>query len=156
MLSLTHLTLNTGHSDKFSATPAHLKAMRILAPLAAGETEQLPAPLADFHIKLTYDANLGAMWTLFRGEVPLTTCGLCWHANRAQEVWGHMERLYLKMADTPTGSRIGTALPDRPDPPWLATCILPSALIYRDALHWVADFNQCFAFTILQQEQQGN
>lgn len=146
---LQHLTLNTGHLRPSPRQEVGAAALAALTPAVRAGGAVMPAGLADHRWQLAHREPGAALWTVYRGDVPLATSGVGWIAEPAARCWVQIERAYINAGDTPEGRAMGVALPDAPAPPWCATILWPPLALYPASARWLADFNRCLAWTII-------
>lgn len=97
-----------------------------------------------FHVKNTIDAK-GAVFTVFKGEIPLVLCLLA--TDPVDDLhWKLVEDVYLKTTDQ---MPIDWAEPQKPpSTPWLAVVLL-GLQFAPEAVGWLGDFERCLAWTII-------
>jgi hypothetical protein len=143
-----HYTLNTGHAVASPRSGVSRGAIEALQPLA--EHGGLIPGFSPFRVTVTHGTG-SAVFTIWRGEEPIVTCGLAWTAEGGAEAWPAIEKLYLDLSDTrPELVAPGKAAEKPESLPWLAVVLLPSLLNQsRDDVGWLGDFERCMAWTIL-------
>jgi len=69
------------------------------------------------------------------GKLPLITMGVAQRSRQGAELW--------QMMIAQPGARPGLT---KPQEPWLAALVYPSAVGYRGDLGWMGDFEACVAW----------
>lgn len=145
---MLHYTLNTNHiyvqeDYKRGIGP-------LMAPLLDGGNLGLVAKqLSAFRVTVTRCKG-GGLFTVWRGQEPLMTCGVALAAAAAAEVWPAVEKLYLDLSDRDPHKLDARHEAKEPaSTPWLAVVILPSlAMLTQSDMSWLGDFERCMAWTI--------
>lgn len=145
---MTHLTLNTGHSLEVARllTPEERATCLTLWPKGGN----LPPPLAAFRVD--FGGNPGAAsFCVWRAGAPICLNIVCWEAHAAEAAWQAIEKQYFSLSETPVGEALGTEYSETPDPPWLATLLLPGlGITSQDDISWLGSFEQAMALTIIE------
>jgi hypothetical protein len=150
---MIHLTLNTGHSMQVPAGKVTPATIRALGPMVVKKGDLIPA-CAPWRTIITI-ASGHASFDIRKGRhFHVTFNVLAWTPEGADLAWSTLERQYLKTAEdlAAQGIPLDLEMPEQPTSlPWLATWILPTAThhIHPQEIHWMADFEQCLAATIL-------
>lgn len=151
--ALTHVTLMTGHTSTASRAGVETVVIDVLADMT--ESGSYPIPTQDgFWVTLTLVRG-GAVFTIFiRGESgqsePLATSGLAWTEAAAAEVWPALARMHRDMAHL-TKSAPAPAATMPTTLPWLGVVLLPHFGIHFKSATWLGDFEQCYAWAIMDQ-----
>jgi hypothetical protein len=140
-----HLTLNTADTRKSYRSEVGADALEAMQKMGLLEPEvHLPVGHG-YHLKTTTDEG-GAVFTVFRDDIPLVHCLLALDANDDGGYWAVLEQMYLAVTD-----KISTesAFPEKPaSPPWLAVMLL--GLGYApEAADWLGDFECCMAWLLI-------
>ena len=140
-----HLTLNTGDTRKSyrrevgDDSIAAMREMDLLKP-----ESELPIGVG-YKINTTLDEG-GAVFTVFKHDIPLVHCLLAVAANDAA-YWEFIERLYFAMTDK---APVDWALPEKPaSTPWLAVVLLGVHHDLGDA-QWLGDFERCMVWLLIE------
>ncbi|MCX6929035.1 MAG: SEC-C metal-binding domain-containing protein [Verrucomicrobia bacterium] len=149
---MQHYTLNTNHTCvqedyKRGIGPS-------MAPLLGGGNLGLVAKqFSAFRVTVTRRKG-GGLFTVWRGQEPLVTCGVALAAEAATEVWPEVEKLYLDLSDKDPHKLDARHEAKEPaSTPWLAVVILPSlAMLTQSDRSWLGDFERCMAWTIAWDE----
>jgi len=140
-----HLTLNTGDTRKSyrrevgDASIAAMRGMDLLKP-----ESELPIGVG-YKINTTLNEG-GAVFTVFKHDIPLVHCLLAVAANDAA-YWEFIERLYFAMTDK---APVDWALPEKPaSTPWLADVLLG---VHHDLgdVQWLGDFERCMVWLLIE------
>lgn len=149
---MIHLTLNTGHSHTVPPGKVGREALRVLKPMVVKGGDLIPhfAPWRTVIARGTGCAS----FDIRRGKDMLVVFNVvAWTPEGAREGWQSLEKTYLDTADrfAKAGMPLDLEMPEMPESlPWLASWIIPALNAPPEALHWMADFEQCLAATIIQ------
>ncbi len=143
---LNHYTLQTGHNR---LSPRHEVAdcvIDFLEPLcAAGGGQAGP-----YRFVLVPAKNHGGcVFTIYQGELPIVSCGLCTDGRAVAEVWSALSNM-ARTLNQPVAS-------DLPPPiPWLADLVLTNRLLAMAAVFETADMARCIAWTVIERVWKQN
>lgn len=159
MKTLTHLTMNTGHTRESPRAEVDDDVVTALSPLVRAGGGNVPN-LPPYTVAITREPGAAA-FTLSHPEYgPLVTSILCGDDARSDYAWGHCEKLYLKIVDDLVHAGVPMTesvmqLPPRPEgAPWMAVILTGAALVIpTDAIGWAGDFERCLAWTILEADR---
>jgi hypothetical protein len=149
--SVVHYTLNTGHAVASPRSGVSQEAIQALQPLS---DRGGPIPgCAPFRVEVTRGAG-SAVFTVWRGQEPVVTCGLAWTVAGEAEAWPAIEKLYLDLSDSRPELLAPAKEASKPASlPWLAVVLLQSLLTQsRNDVSWLGDFERCLAWTILSED----
>ena len=121
---MTHYTLNTGDSVRQPRSCVGAQAMAALASLVDSGG---PIPgCAPFRVAVDHGTG-SVVFTVWRGQEPVITCGLAWTAEGEAEAWPAMEKLYLDLSDSNPQLLAPAKEASKPASlPWLAVVLLAS------------------------------
>lgn len=151
-MKLTHITLNTCHTLHVHYSPLHPTVQEALDKLNKASRGFVPS-FPDWEVKISKDSGRAVFDLRCRGHLA-TFNSVVWHENKSEEAWN---ALYTSFADIMSKFSPIEKQPRRPENvPWLATWILPThpQLLATEELSWVADFEQCLAFSLIQHDQK--
>ncbi len=139
---LTHVVLNTG-SVTSSARPSDA-VLRALANLTALSPE-LPGLRA-----LHWKAAGPCLWSVYSGDLPVTTCAAVNVPHLAESTWAALEKAYFKASDTHVGAMMDGAYCECPTAlPWMATVVWPTGVRFVETMSWLTQYNQHRAWLML-------
>ncbi len=144
MQQIHHYTLNTGDGRLTDRCEVAAGVIAILRPICDAGGGDLPGNL---RIALTRGNAGGYLYTIYRQETPLVTCGLATAEDQAAEIWPVLVKLagQLDLPRPPRGPRV----------PWLSVVILPTlALVDRETCGAIADLERCVAWTLIDLESK--
>jgi hypothetical protein len=102
------------------------------------------------------DSPDGWTFDLRRGNNPAVLCAVAKAGCEASELWDGLEKLYFSFSEQfPEFAQDGmNAYPEKPDSgPWLATLLFPGIASAAPAdIGWMADFERCLAWALLESE----
>ena len=135
------LMLNTGHVMHADRDDIDDAALAALAPVV-NRGGQLPAPFAAFRVNVTH-VHGGAVFTVWRGDEMLMTCGVAFTNDGAGEVWPALAGICAEI--TPDSA------PREPEMlPWLSVVLLPRIVTTtQEEIARLGDFMPHFAFAIV-------
>lgn len=150
MRDLHHITLDTGDAAMIPAShvqSATLDALRpVLAALARAGEARLPPPLEGWRVTAGQEAGrcLSAMLQTRIGDdwLGVVWLGIARHSRCGSSLWRSMHG----------GGKVLTDANRQPATPWLATRMLPGALLVASDLAWIADFSECLAWAWMGEE----
>lgn len=143
MEALTHYTLNTGHSRQSPRSEVTDGAIADVRPMLADGVHVLV--FAGYTVRTTA-GQCSLLATLHDAGGPLVSFAVADTEDGADEVWPHLERLYLDLTDRPPFSRANWQPPRRPQSlPWLA-CVIVGAPMPS----WAADLERSMAWAWLE------
>ena len=146
-----HLTLNTGHTRKSYRSEVGDEALAAMRAMGLLEPEADLPVAPSYRLKTTTDEG-GAVFTVFRDEVPFVHCLLALDAND-DGYWAVLERMYLQLTDrTP----MEFALAEKPpSTPWLAVVLLGLGRA-PEAAAWLGGFERCMAWLLIDRFYEGS
>jgi hypothetical protein len=147
-IRLIHYTLNTGQTVESPRSAVGEAGIEALRPLVEGGGH-VPG-CSPFRVKM--DRGEGsAVFTVWREQEPIATCGLAWSVEGAAQVWPAIEQVYLDLADRHPQLMAPGQASQKPEVlPWLAVVLLPGMLAQTfDDIGWLEDFERCMAWAIL-------
>lgn len=148
---LTHLTLNTGHSRQSPRSEVGPEAIQFCRELIANGGGELLPP---WRCVITR-GNGGAVFDVRRGkDQSAVLCGVAWTPEGAQECWPAIERTYQQITDAMAQAGALTDevahMPEMPEElPWLAVVLILGTSSAED-LRWMADFERCLAWALIE------
>ncbi len=150
MNALHHYTVNTGHNrvSRKSEVPADIIA--ICRPLLdPGRRQSMPGIGKPYTVESVRQSN-GLVFTVWKKDQPLITCGVAENAEAAAEIWPQLESLYLRVTELPGLRSADFVSPKQPpDLPWIAVVtIVPSFE------PWLGDFERCLAWSFLESKNE--
>ena len=150
-IPMIHYTMNTGHAADSPRSGVGHEAVATLAPLLKRGGGAIPG-CAPFRFTTTQDDG-AAVFTVWRGQEPLVTCGLAW-TDADAGIWRVLEELYLELTDKHPRMMAPAQIPEKPGAlPWLGVVLLPALLNQRPAdVGWLGDFERSLAWTILHDQ----
>lgn len=143
-------SLNSGDHYRFPETSVPAAAMLHLHRLVAGGG-RLPPPHAVFEVEVVH-SGAGSLFTLNRGGLPVSTCGLAWTVEGTAPIWACLEWLYLSLSDRFAWLMAARNAPVQPSElPWLGEMLHPGFPIAAGGseLGWLGEFERSLAWTIL-------
>lgn len=157
--TLTHLTLNTGHTRESPRAEVGADILALLAPLVAEGGGPLPPPFTGYRLTIVRGEDEAAGSAIFTfsgaGDLPLATGLVCWREAASSDAWGKMADL-LAGAGALAGATI-PATPRRPSSvPWLAVMLWPAFMAAPDAatwsaVSWLGDAERCVAWALIEE-----
>ena len=143
---LTHVVLNTG-SVTSSLRPSDA-VLRALANLTALSSE-LPGLRS-----LRWEATGPLLWSVYSGELPVTTCAAVASPHLAPPTWSALEAAYLQASDTQVGAMMGGAYCECPtELPWMATVVWPTGVRFVETMSWITQYNQHRAWLMIDAQK---
>ncbi len=142
--------LNSGHHLQFPENGVRAATLLLLHPLVA-RGGRLPPPYDGFEIEIAHSCA-GALFTLTRRGLPVSTCGLAWTAQGTHPIWAGLEWLYYSLSDQFAWLMAARHAPTPPTGlPWLGEMLHPGFPISAgmSTLGWLGDFERCLGWTIL-------
>ena len=141
------LMLNTGHVMHADRADIDDASLVTLAPMVK-RGGQLPAPFDAFRINVTHVRG-GAVFTVWRGDEMLMTCGVAFTKDGANEVWPALAGICAEI--TPDSA------PREPEAlPWLSAVLLPNIVATtQDEIARLGNFMPHFAFAIIEGDMAG-
>lgn len=115
-----------------------------------------------FVVKITV-IDGAAVFTILRAKDPIVTCGVCWDKEAEQESWGALCKMHEQVQGAMREIAAQTGAPEHKlnDPmlassvPWLAAATLPHiANQNKENIGWLADFERCLAWTIIEMARE--
>lgn len=148
---MVHLTLNTGHSFDVPAGKVQASTIRMLSPMVVKKGDLIPNCLP---WRTVISTGKGcAVFDIRRGKDQIAVMNaVAWTAEGAEKAWNSLEKIYMENAETlaSAGIALDLEMPEMPTTlPWLATWILPTMTVSLNDIHWMSDFEQCLAATII-------
>jgi hypothetical protein len=143
MPDLLHYTLNTGHTRASPRAEVADDILDLLRPLTAPGDH--PVPRTPGYRVVVPETGGGIVFTVYRHDVPLVTCGVADTPEASAELWPILERFYLGLTDSGPLASVGFSAPHQPEGlPWLAV-----VLVSPQVPPWVADLERCMAWAFL-------
>src|SRR5690606_9257083 len=125
-------------------------AAALLDAALAGDEAPIPATDPPCTITAASEGRcmIATVWGPDRDSqrVPLATIGIAAHSRCGARLWEMMHH----QAVSPLKTRPG----DRPEAPWCAVRLEPGITLYRDAAHWLGDFERILAWVWLARLDQ--
>ena len=147
---MIHYTINPGNSVEQNLSALSPGALDVLRPLVDSGGGKLQPPFAAYRVQIVQGEGC-AVFTLFRGQEPLLTCGLASTQAGANEVWPAIEELYLGVSDKITFQGMDSEPCQPASIPWLAVLMMPHILFTaKDDVGRFGDFQLCMAAVILE------
>lgn len=144
MNPLHHYTVNTGHNRICKKSEVSADVITVCRPLLQPGRHAVPGIGKPYTVE-SVRAELGMVFSIFRNDVPLITCGVAESAEAAALVWPGIESLYLRVTELPAMRSADFEAPRQPPGlPWLAVVI-----VVPSAEEWLGDFERCLAWTYL-------
>jgi hypothetical protein len=139
---LNHYTLTSGHNRLTDRGEVADEVVEVLRPIVAGGSGDLPGGLGLRLILTAGESAGGWLYTIYRGDMPLVTCGLAMTPTAASELWPHLLEV---------GKVVGFLLLPKPPPvPWLSVATLPGlAFVGKEVRDFVGDLERCIAWALL-------
>lgn len=163
MKNLTFLTVNSGHAQPSSRAEVKQFTTNMLYPLVMANGGAIPN-LPGWTFRLTPVAG-GAFFSVSNGADIVTAGAVVGTQAAADELWPHLEQMHLAnyqgMIQMLGGAKHlpnnWIANPVRPkELPWLAVVLQPGLVKHPFAGIWLADFEKCLAWTVLDLENPQN
>lgn len=140
MMDLNHYTLNTGHCRRSPRSEVWAQTMDHCQSVA----EHDRGDLGRYTVVLTWaQADGGCVYTFYRGEMPLVTCGLATTGPAAAEVWEALSGMMTQMGWTQAHD-----MP--PYLPWLADVVVAAHPVATEDVYMMGDASRCMAWTIIE------
>lgn len=150
---MIHLSLNTGHSMTVPPAKVGAAAIRALSPMVVRKGDLIPG-FAPWRTVIAREPGHASFDIRRNKHDSVVLNVVAWTREGAEKGWEGIEKHYLDTADqlAARGIALDLEMPSMPDSlPWLVTWILPQAdqLVSHTDIHWMADFEQCLAATII-------
>lgn len=153
-LSLSHYTLNTGHSRMSPRSEVREETIRFLDPVLANRGGWIPGMDSDFGFALTIGSgeDMRLVQLIYcrreaaRTTPPFALFAAAWSDDAASEAWGALTRIAAKFG-LPTTGNMPAELPAL-----LVLLLPPAAKLAPGVLMAAADLERCIAWAILAQE----
>jgi len=120
-VTISHITLNTGHATETNLSVVDAESIRHFRALWP-DGGHLPAPLGAYRIEFGGTAS-AASFSIWRGREPLVIAAICFNETEAEALWALIEGHYLDAAKH--APSIGTEYPERPTAPWIQVGLMP-------------------------------
>jgi hypothetical protein len=154
MDTLTFLTMTSGHSQPSPLSEAQF-ALPALRPLVLAGGGPVPGQRA-YTFQVT-SIEGGAVFSVHDGALILAFCGVAYAPAAAEQVWDNLTQAHLTTYELVV-QKLGFNTPDNwlasPEQPatlpWLAVTLQPGLLLRPSAASWLADFERCVAWTIIE------
>ena len=154
MDTLTFLTITSGHSQPSPLAEARF-ALPALRPLVLAGGGAVPGQ-QPYTFKVT-SIEGGAVFSVHEGAIILAFCGVAYAPVAAGQIWDSLAEAHVASYEAVV-AQLGFNTPDSwlasPQQPvslpWLAVTLQPGLLLRPSAARWLADFERCVAWTIIE------
>lgn len=131
-ITISHITLNTGHVRKFPASCIHNTVCDCFEKIVTTGQGTIPIMPA-YSLDLTADFGDTYAFTICDASVgPLVYCSYCISSECSGNTWDQLMRAYGQFGEDAEDGDCFPPLPDwvsPPDAPWLATILYPTIAI---------------------------
>jgi len=150
---MIHLTIQTGHTARIQEPCKQaVDALRPLLADGGGDIGDIIPFMRGLKLTMCKRPWNGAVsWDINRAGAPIALCVVCGYADAQESAWRVIERNYLSLSDERPDLYAPGAAPSMPgELPWLVTLLLPGVHAHLDVLDFLADMNQCIAYTAMR------
>lgn len=141
MPRITHITLDTGHSYLVPADKVRLDVAPELAGLILAGGGPIPKTNGRYRFCVTANNPDCCSFSIWGEAIPVAMCTFQNPSPCARENW---EAQFEVDAILPKSMRLRRDV-RKPAEPWLAVRLLPAAIMVREDLAWIAEFEQYVA-----------